>query len=67
MCSGACKESRLGRARELIKHRVSLRTSLRPHLLEILGDRVQLHQVIINLLMNKIEAIEPVTDLSREL
>jgi C4-dicarboxylate-specific signal transduction histidine kinase len=40
---------------------------LRPHLLEILGDRVQLHQVIINLLMNKIEAIEPVTDLSREL
>jgi C4-dicarboxylate-specific signal transduction histidine kinase len=50
----------------LIKHRVSLRTSLRPHLLEILGDRVQLHQVIINLLMNK-EAIEPVTDLSREL
>ena len=34
---------------------------------EILGDRVQLQQVIINLLMNGIEAMEPVTDRSREL
>jgi PAS domain S-box-containing protein len=53
--------------RELVKHRVSLRTELAPALPEILGDRVQLQQVIINLLMNGIEAMEPVTDRSREL
>ena len=53
--------------RELVKHRVSLRTDLTPALPEILGDRVQLQQVIINLLMNGIEAMEPVTDRSREL
>jgi signal transduction histidine kinase len=33
----------------------------------ILGDRVQLQQVIINLVMNGIEAMEPVTDRQREL
>ncbi len=53
--------------RELVKHRISLRTELTPALPEILGDRVQLQQVIINLLMNGIEAMEPVTDRSREL
>jgi PAS domain S-box-containing protein len=53
--------------RELIKHRVSLRTELVPLLPEILGDRVQLQQVIINLLMNGIEAMEPITDRPREL
>jgi C4-dicarboxylate-specific signal transduction histidine kinase len=53
--------------RELIKHRVSLRTELAPALPEILGDRVQLQQVIINLLINGIEAMAPVTDRRREL
>jgi PAS domain S-box-containing protein len=53
--------------RELIKHRVSLRTELAPGLPEILGDRVQLQQVIINLLMNGIEAMDPITDRPREL
>jgi signal transduction histidine kinase len=52
---------------ELIKHRVSLRTELAPGLPEILGDRVQLQQVIINLLMNGIEAMGAVTDRRREL
>jgi signal transduction histidine kinase len=33
----------------------------------ILGDRVQLQQVIINLMINGIEAMEPVTDRPREL
>jgi signal transduction histidine kinase len=33
----------------------------------ILGDRVQLQQVIINLVMNGIEAMQPVTDRPREL
>jgi PAS domain S-box-containing protein len=53
--------------RELIKHRVSLRTELAPLLPQILGDRVQLQQVIINLLMNGIEAMEPIADRPREL
>ena len=53
--------------RELISHRVSLRTELAPAPPMILGDRVQLQQVIINLVMNGIEAMQPVTDRPREL
>jgi C4-dicarboxylate-specific signal transduction histidine kinase len=53
--------------RELISHRVSLRTELAPTLPMILGDRVQLQQVIINLVMNGIEAMQSVTDRPREL
>lgn len=53
--------------RELIRHQISLRTELVPALPKIPGDRVQLQQVIINLLMNGIEAMEPVTDQPREL
>jgi PAS domain S-box-containing protein len=53
--------------RELISHQVSLRTELAPPLPMILGDRVQLQQVIINLVMNGIEAMQSVTDRSREL
>jgi signal transduction histidine kinase len=40
---------------------------LAPAPLKILGDRVQLQQVIINLVMNGIEAMQPVTDRPREL
>jgi PAS domain S-box-containing protein len=53
--------------RELVRHRVSLRTELAPALPGILGDRIQLQQVIINLLMNGIEAMEPIMDRPREL
>jgi len=53
--------------RELSSHGVSLRTELAPTLPMILGDRVQLQQVIINLVMNGIEAMQPVTDRQREL
>jgi PAS domain S-box-containing protein len=52
---------------ELISHQVSLRTELAPALPMILGDRVQLQQVIINLVMNGIEAMQSVTDRPREL
>jgi signal transduction histidine kinase len=52
---------------ELISHQVSLRTQLAPALPMILGDRVQLQQGIINLVMNGIEAMQPVTDRPREL
>jgi PAS domain S-box-containing protein len=53
--------------RELISHRVSLRMELAPALPTVLGDRVQLQQVIINLVMNGIEAMQSVTDRPREL
>jgi PAS domain S-box-containing protein len=53
--------------RELFSHEVSLRTELAPALPAILGDRVQLQQVIINLMMNGIEAMHSVTDRPREL
>jgi signal transduction histidine kinase len=52
---------------ELIGHQVSLRMELAPALPAILGDRVQLQQVIINLVMNSIEAMESVRDRPREL
>jgi PAS domain S-box-containing protein len=53
--------------RELISHGVSLRTELAPAPPRVLGDRVQLQQVIINLVMNGIEAMHPVADRPREL
>jgi len=52
---------------ELINNRVSLRTELAPSMPPILADRVQLQQVILNLLMNGIEAMQPVTERPREL
>jgi signal transduction histidine kinase len=42
---------------ELHRHRISLETRLSRDLPRILGDRVQLHQVILNLIINAIEAI----------
>jgi len=53
--------------RELIGHRVSLRTELASALPAVLGDWVQLQQLIINLVMNGIEAMQSVTDRPREL
>jgi signal transduction histidine kinase len=53
--------------RELSSQFVSLRTELASSLPLILGDRVQLQQVIINLVMNGIEAMQPVTDRQRAL
>ncbi|MDR3485156.1 MAG: PAS domain-containing protein [Bradyrhizobium sp.] len=53
--------------RESSSHRVSLRTELASAPSMIRGDRVQLQQVIINLVMNGIEAMEHVKDRPREL
>jgi PAS domain S-box-containing protein len=52
---------------EVLSHRVSLRLELAPTLPAVLGDRVQLQQVIINLIVNGMEAMAPVTDRRREL
>jgi PAS domain S-box-containing protein len=53
--------------REMDSHRVSSRIELARALPMILGDRVQLQQVIINLVMNGIEAMQSVADRPREL
>jgi PAS domain S-box-containing protein len=52
---------------EVGRHRVSLRTELAAGLPPVLGDRIQLQQVILNLAMNGMEALSSVADRSREL
>jgi PAS domain S-box-containing protein len=52
---------------EVLGHRVSLRTDLASGLPAVLGDRVQLQQVMINLVINGMEAMARVTDRPREL
>ena len=53
--------------REVLTHRVRLQLDLDPKLTTVFGDRVQLQQVIINMMMNGIEAMDAVTDRPREL
>jgi two-component system sensor kinase FixL len=52
---------------ELRRRRASLRLELAPTLPRVLGDRVQLQQVVINLVMNGVEAMAKVDDRPREL
>lgn len=52
---------------ELLTHRIMLHLELAPALPLVLGDRIQLQQVVINLVINGIEAMAPVTDRPREL
>lgn len=53
--------------RELMAHRVLLRLDLAPRLSPVLADRIQLQQVLINLLMNGIEAIQAAGHQARNL
>ena len=52
---------------EVSKAQASSRVELAPSLPTVLGDRVQLEQVIINLVMNGLEAMAGVNDRPREL
>jgi PAS domain S-box-containing protein len=52
---------------EINVHGISLRLDLEASLPPIDGDRIQLQQVIMNLLMNGIQAVSAVTDRNREL
>jgi C4-dicarboxylate-specific signal transduction histidine kinase len=61
------REATLLVQREVLSHGVSLRTELSSALPQVLGDRVQLQQVIINLLINGVEAMAPITDRPREI
>jgi len=52
---------------ELQKKRISLRTQFANDLPVVLGDKIQLQQVILNLVLNGIEAMSGVADGAREL
>ncbi|WP_417021295.1 PAS domain-containing sensor histidine kinase [Bradyrhizobium algeriense] len=52
---------------ELFTHRVALRLELAAALPPVLADRIQLQQVILNLVVNGIEAMQQVKDRPREL
>jgi signal transduction histidine kinase len=52
---------------EVVKNSISLRTELADGLLIVQGDRVQLQQVILNLIINAIEAMSGVSEGKREL
>jgi C4-dicarboxylate-specific signal transduction histidine kinase len=53
--------------RELITGGVATRTELAPDLPIVLGDRVQLQQVLLNLIMNAIDAMITIKDRPRTL
>jgi PAS domain S-box-containing protein len=52
---------------ELRRHRVALHTDLAADLPPVLADRIQLQQVLLNLLLNGMEAMRTVLDRPREL
>lgn len=52
---------------ELQSHHIAVRTTLNKTAPEVLADRVQLHQVMLNLIKNAIEAMSSVVDGSRVL
>ena len=52
---------------ELIRRQVSAFTALAPTLPPVLGDRVQLQQLMLNLIMNGIEAMGSVADRPKQL
>lgn len=52
---------------ETAKRRVAVEADLGEDLAPVVGDRVQLQQLVFNLLLNAIEALEPVVDRPRKL
>jgi signal transduction histidine kinase len=52
---------------ELLRYRVSQRMEFSGGLPVVFGDRIQLQQVLLNLIINSIEAMQPITDRQREL
>jgi PAS domain S-box-containing protein len=52
---------------EVRRHKVALRTELAANLPPVTGDRVQLQQVVVNLILNGVEAMSTVEDRERAL
>jgi len=53
--------------KETVEKRIAIEADLEKRLPSVLGDRVQLQQVIFNLILNGIEAMENVTDRPKKL
>jgi len=53
--------------REVLNYHIALQLELAPDLPPVLGDRVELQQVIINLMVNGMQAMEAVIDRPRSL
>jgi C4-dicarboxylate-specific signal transduction histidine kinase len=53
--------------REIQNHRIVLKTDLAHDMPAVLADRIELQQVVINLMVNGMQAMEPVTDRPRRL
>jgi C4-dicarboxylate-specific signal transduction histidine kinase len=53
--------------RELVERRITLHTELSDDLPQVVGDRVELQQVLLNLVMNGIEAMSNVEDKRRNM
>ena len=51
---------------DIVSRRIALDLELAPNLPRVLGDRVQLQQVMLNLLMNAFEALENVDHQARD-
>jgi hypothetical protein len=52
---------------EVVQKRVAVATRLAEGLLSVQGDRVQLQQVVLNLILNAVDAMSSVDDVPREL
>jgi C4-dicarboxylate-specific signal transduction histidine kinase len=65
--NGVIEEAVILAQSEVQKHRVSLQTQLASDLPLVMGDRIQLEQVILNLLLNAVEAMSAAGDGPREL
>src|SRR5882672_10487461 len=52
---------------EIRRHGISLEMSLAPNLPQVAGDRIQLQQVLLNLLMNAVEAMRAVPPVRRRM
>ena len=53
--------------REVSNHGVSMRMELASALPAVLGDRIQLQQVVVNLVMNGVDAMATISDRPREI
>jgi len=47
---------------EITRHGISVRTELASYLPQLMGDRVQLQQVLMNLIMNSVDAMKEVDE-----
>lgn len=65
--NGLIEDTRVLVHGELIRHQILVRTELAPDLPSVAGDRVHLLQVLLNLMLNGIEAMKEVTGHPREL